>query len=41
MGTVSELEDMVREKYAVYRAKADEQVFKKHAKSMYDPSQAR
>jgi hypothetical protein len=41
MGTVSELEDMAREKYAVYRAKADEQVFKGHAKPMYDPSQAR
>jgi hypothetical protein len=41
MSIVAEMEDMAREKYAVYRARADEQVFKKHAKPMYDPSQNR
>jgi hypothetical protein len=41
MTTVFKLEDLAREKYAIYRAKADEQVFKKNAKPMYDPNQTR
>lgn len=41
MSTVSELEDLAREKYAVFRSRAEEQVFKGHAKPMYDPSQNR
>jgi hypothetical protein len=41
MTTVAEMEDLARKKYASYRAKAEEQVFKGHAKPMHDPSQNR
>jgi hypothetical protein len=39
MSTVAELEDMARVKYAIFRARANEQVFKKHAKPMFNPTQ--
>jgi hypothetical protein len=41
MTTDAELDNLAREKYADFRARADEQVFKGHAKPMYDPSQSR
>jgi hypothetical protein len=37
--TVSNLEDLAREKYFDYRAKADAMVSKGHAKPVFDPSQ--
>lgn len=39
LSTVSGLEDLAREKYFDYRAKADAMVSKGHARPMYDPSQ--
>jgi hypothetical protein len=39
LSTVSSLEDLAREKYFDYRAKADGIVSKGHARPMYDPSQ--
>jgi hypothetical protein len=39
MTTVSHLEDLAREKYFDYRAKADSAVSKGHARPMFDPSQ--
>jgi hypothetical protein len=39
LATVTNLEDLAREKYFDYRAKADSAVSKGHARPMYDPSQ--
>jgi hypothetical protein len=39
LATVSGLEDLARDKYFDYRAKADGMVSKGHARPMYDPSQ--
>jgi hypothetical protein len=39
LSTVSGLEDLAREKFFDYRAKAGAMVSKCHARPMYDPSQ--
>lgn len=39
LSTVSGLEDLAREKYFDFRAKADAAVSKGHARPMFDPSQ--
>jgi hypothetical protein len=41
MTTVSNLEDLAREKYFDYRSKADTAVSKGHARPMFDPSQSK